>query len=452
MIIFPQRTFLNSVPEYNAELVQYAIPSELLTEISGKMTVVLKPNWVKQSHLKKPDEWEYVITHPDVITAVLRQIIEVLGEGSKIIITDGPQTDSSFKKIIEHYPVEKWQEMAETKGNSLEIIDLRDDEWVQENDVVVKRTKLPGDPRGKTEVNLLRDISEFYDHKKSKRGYYGADYNLKETNKAHDGVNNIYRVSHSVIEADIFINLPKLKTHKKAGITCCLKNLVGINTYKNFLPHHSEGGPSDKGDQFPTDNFNARIEGPFLALIKQYILKYPSLSRLLKPLSKTSRKIFGKTENTIRSGNWFGNDTLWRMVLDLNKILLYSNPDGTLRADNWANAKKYIGIVDAIIAGEGNGPFTPDPFQMGYIITGTNPVAIDAVCARLMGFDPMKIPSIKNAFNIIRYPVCNFRYDNITVVFEGLEYNITTIPDSLIKHFKPHFGWEGHIDFDKKSV
>ena len=32
-------------------------------------------------------------------------------------------------------------------------------------------------------------------------------------------------------------SLPKLKTHKKAGITCALKNLIGINGNKEYLPH-----------------------------------------------------------------------------------------------------------------------------------------------------------------------------------------------------------------------
>ncbi|MCV6004648.1 DUF362 domain-containing protein, partial [Escherichia coli] len=43
-----------------------------------------------------------------------------------------------------------------------------------------------------------------------------------------------YLVSRDIIEADVVINLPKLKTHKKAGLTCALKNLIGINGNKEF--------------------------------------------------------------------------------------------------------------------------------------------------------------------------------------------------------------------------
>jgi len=411
-------------------------------------TVVLKPNLVKESHIYKPDEWEYIITHPAVITATLDALLKVLKSSSKIIIADGPQTDSSFKKIISRYPVDQWAKMCKKNGVELEIIDLREDEWVNEGDVTVKRIKLLGDPRGSTEVNLKGELSEFWGHKKSKRGYYGADYDIEETNKAHDGFNNLYRISRTVIEADVFINLPKLKTHKKAGITCCLKNLVGINTYKNYLPHHNEGGPSEGGDQFPKDNFNAIIEGPIMAFLKQNVLRNTRCAKFLKPVKKIGSKLFGSTEQVIRSGNWYGNDTVWRMILDLNKILFYANPDGSMREDKWINAKKYIGIVDAILAGEGNGPLAPDPVEMGYIIMGTNPVAIDAVCARLMGFNPMKIPSIKNAFQIKHYKLVDFTYENIRILIDNNEYTIFNLPEKYIKRFKPHFGWVGHIELD----
>ena len=52
------------------------------------------------------------------------------------------------------------------------------------------------------------------------------------------------------IDADVVVNVPKLKTHKKAGITGALKNLVGINGHKAFLPHHRKGGSLDGGDAY----------------------------------------------------------------------------------------------------------------------------------------------------------------------------------------------------------
>jgi uncharacterized protein (DUF362 family) len=44
-----------------------------------------------------------------------------------------------------------------------------------------------------------------------------------------------YYVSRPVYEADIFINLPVIKTHKFAHYSCSLKNLVGI-THPRYRP------------------------------------------------------------------------------------------------------------------------------------------------------------------------------------------------------------------------
>lgn len=435
-----------NIHSYDEDLIGSFLPDDIFNSIKPSDTVILKPNWIKQSHLRKPDEWDYIITHPSIITVVIQKVINKLNSKGKIIIIDGPQTDSNFQKIIARYPVYYWKDLCKSKNINLEIVDLRDDEWVQRDDVTIKRVKLPGDPKGKTEVNLLDDLSEFKDHIKSKRGYYGADYNISETNKAHDGLNNLYRVSRTVIEGDVFINLPKLKTHKKSGITCCLKNLVGINTYKNFLPHHSEGSPSEAGDQFPHTNINSKIEGPLLAFIKQKFLHKTKLAIIFRPFKNLAKPFFGDTKDVIRSGNWYGNDTIWRTIIDLNKILFYSNADGSLREDKWINAKEYIGIVDAVKVGEGNGPLEPDPIEMGYIFVGKNPVAIDAVCAKFMGFDFKKIPSILNSFHVKHYRICNFTQDEIQVNIDGKVYSIADVPSKYIRDIMPHFGWQGHIE------
>ena len=59
-----------------------------------------------------------------------------------------------------------------------------------------------------------------------------------------------YLLPASILKADVFINLPKLKTHRKAGITGAMKNLVGINGSKDWLPHHTAGPREDGGDEY----------------------------------------------------------------------------------------------------------------------------------------------------------------------------------------------------------
>src|SRR6185436_17237787 len=69
--------------------------------------------------------------------------------------------------------------------------------------------------------------------------------------KTHGKGRHRYLVAKDVLDADVVINLPKLKTHKKAGVTCALKNLIGINGNKEYLPHHRLGGSDLGGDCYP---------------------------------------------------------------------------------------------------------------------------------------------------------------------------------------------------------
>jgi uncharacterized protein (DUF362 family) len=433
---------------YNHQEILKKLPDEVFDVIGDARKIVLKPNWVKHAHLERPNDWDYVITHPEVITAVLLKVLEKMKPEGKITIIDGPEMTTRFDELISHYPVYEWRKVASKKNIKIDIIDLREDVWYDNGELVVKREKKKGDPLGSTEINL-KEKSEFFGHQKSKKGYFGADSDIKETNRAHNGIDNRYRLSKTVIESDVFINLPKLKTHKKSGVTICLKNLVGINTYRNFLPHYSIGPKSEGGDQFPVDTAKGKLESNLNPLFHQYIRTSPFLSKLFSPGMKIARKIFGDNKSTNRSGSWYGNDTIWRMILDLNKSLLYANPDGSFRDDKLTNRKKYIGIVDGILGGEGYGPKVPDPKHLGYIIAGNNPLAIDAVSASLMGFNPFKISSIARAFNIHHYPIGSFKYDEIEMIHGNHEYKLTEIPDNLISKFIPASGWKNYIE---KSV
>ena len=69
----------------------------------------------------------------------------------------------------------------------------------------------------------------------------------------------------------------------------------------------------------------------------------------------------------------------------------------------------YLTVVDGIIAGEGNGPMSPDPKACGVIIAGTHPVAVDCAAATLMGFDWQKLRLLKNSFQIRELKFVPFR-------------------------------------------
>jgi len=52
-------------------------------------------------------------------------------------------------------------------------------------------------------------------------------------------------------------------------------------------------------------------------------------------------------------------------------------------------------IADGIVAMEGDGPLNGTPRPMGRIVLADDPVAADATCARLMGFEPSRIVHIR---------------------------------------------------------
>jgi uncharacterized protein (DUF362 family) len=411
--------------------------------------VVIKPNLVKEGKENDLREWQSVITSSIIIERVCEDVCRKLGGKGLISICDAPQTDSSFTKIadrIDLYGIAK--RCTERFGFKVEVIDLRGEEWRNESGIITERRKLTGDPRGAIKFDLGPD-SLFYGFFGEGR-YYGADYDCKVVNDHHQGETHQYLICATPILSDVFINIPKLKTHKKAGVTLNLKNLVGINADKNWLPHHTEGSPRDGGDQFPQMGLMQTLEQGAVWIARRLALSVPGAGPWIsKGLRKTGTGIFGHGDKVIRSGNWHGNDTVWRMVLDLNRCLLYGNPDGTLRRDN---PKRYYSVIDGIVGMEGNGPMQGDRVDSNVVIGGTDPVAVDMVAARVMGFDWRKIPVIREAFKLKSLPITQTRPEDVCVVSEVDEWNgrFIDIEDRDFLNFKPHFGWTGHIEYEKR--
>ncbi len=410
--------------------------------------IVIKPNFVKESHLLKTAEWEYIITHTEIIRLVLERAILNLKEEGEINIVDAPQTDSDWEEIIKRVHLTELVEEFQAKTKiKISCFDLREERWFYKQGIIVKRKKLIGDPRGYTKINLTR-CSEFF--KKQNKEYYGADYDMQETKQYHNEQDNIYVISNTVLQCDLFINLPKLKTHKLAGMTACLKNLVGTCVIKNSIPHHTIGSPKSNGDKFQKEsrrtNSESNLKAIALSLLKSKnpVINYPFI--LIK---KIAGLFFGQPQSdVIRNGAWYGNDTIWRAVLDLNKIVLYADKNGNMHD---VPQRKYFALIDGIIGGEGKGPMEPDPKFSGVIIAGTNPVYTDTVAATIMGFDYRKIPTIAKSYCIKDYPLVQIKPEEIEVVSTNELWNISVdkikYKDTL--KYKPHFGWINNIELEK---
>lgn len=124
------------------------------------------------------------------------------------------------------------------------------------------------------------------------------------------GLDYLY-LSRTIVQAEVVISLPKLKTHHWAGATLSLKNLFGT------LPGICYGWPKNEL-------------------------------------------------------HWRGID---RSIID---IAVTRTPQ--------------LAIVDAVIGMEGDGPLNGTPRHLGAIVMGSDLVAVDATCCRLMKLNPERIP------------------------------------------------------------
>jgi uncharacterized protein (DUF362 family) len=265
-------------------------------------------------------------------------------------------------------------------------------------------------------------------------------YNPELMKQTHSPGRHQYLVAREVIDADVVINLPKLKTHKKSGVTGALKNLVGINGNKDYLPHHRLGGSRTGGDCYEGGN-------PFKLLAEHFLdagnKREGLIAYLLRQASRTSFRIaraLGSDQNL--EGSWHGNDTIWRTCLDLNRILIYGRPDGTLSD---TPQRRILSITDALVCGEGDGPLSPTPHYLGILTLATNSAAAEYVHAHLMGFDWQKISIIREAFGRFPHPICDFSPEEIQV---QLDDKLLSQPWPIWNErpFLPPSGWEGYCE------
>jgi hypothetical protein len=257
---------------------------------------------------------------------------------------------------------------------------------------------------------------------------------------------NEYLLSETVLSADLVVNLPKLKTHKKTGVTLALKNLVGINGDKNLLPHHCVGSPASGGDEFPGTAALDRLRSTATEVARALLARGIG-TRLVRWVRRAENAARG--DAFIRSGNWHGNQTTWRMCLDLNRCLYYSDARGS-HFDAPAPVRTVLTLLDGVVAGEGEGPLAPRDVPLGAVLAATDPIALDLAALRLMGFDERKIAKVREPMNDSELRVTAVRDPGDVRVFEvwndepPRERALAEIGAERV--FDPHPGWRGHVE------
>jgi uncharacterized protein (DUF362 family) len=342
---------VNNAVDKLFDFLGFNIKNPFESFIKPGMTVFIKPNWVAsrwRESCSHKDTLYSVITHPSVIEAVADRVAAALQGSGKIIIGDNPSLDADFEELMTFTNIRK---LSDKYNVPCEIMDLRPLVCKDLADYGIK-SKMhiqSGDTVGNVEVNLAKE-SLLYDVDSSL--FRGVFNEREETVNSHTGDTQLYTFSKSLYNADVYISIPKLKTHQKVGATLNLKGLVGSITNKNQLVHWRVGSPETGGDEYP---------------------------------NREQFEVAQKAKLTHR-GAHPGNDTIWRMVVDLYNAMQKKE-------------RKYFTVIDGIIAGEGQGPFCPNSKHTHTLLASENLLAADIAATRLMGLNPRKIKYLEHFIN-----------------------------------------------------
>jgi uncharacterized protein (DUF362 family) len=419
--------------------------------------IVLKPNLVISDHPDGLTGIQAAVVHGSILRPFIDYAFIANKGRGRITVADSPIKEVEFYRVLELTGIRPTIEYVNEKyGLEIELIDFRDLQVRRNKDgVMISSQQLTGDPGGYRVIDLaqrsmLLEISQYADLYRSTAAVYE-----NAILRAHNQDRNLYSIPSRILEANVVISLAKLKTHRKAGVTLSLKNMVGITNEKRWLPHHRIGSPAQGGDLY-SDSTRPDVKLKELAkdlLIThswgQWGARHVGLplfniyKRFAKPL--LDRIYRNGSMSHVEDGDWFGNDTVWRMVLDLNTLLFYASPDGHLLD---VPQRRYFSLIDGIIGGMEEGPLKPRPHPAGLLIAGFNPVAVDIVCTRLMGFDYQKIPKVQRAAERDWLPLGHYRPNDLIIESNTLRWREIFRSRDPGLGFTPSVGWRGHIEID----
>lgn len=413
--------------------------------IKPGMTVFIKPNTVTHEHEEGKDVFS-IIVHASVLRPIIDYVCKALNNKGRIIVGDSQLYYCNFEKAMVQSQIKEL--LAWYSGRTsvkFECFDLRMNKavrtWLYGR---WGRKKVEQDPKGYQFVNVgEKSCFNGVDPKRLRTAI--ASY--KNMYKHHSDGKHEYLFSKSLLQSDVVISIPKLKTHRRTGVTLALKNSMGLPSWKDSLPHFRTGSVEEGGDQYIYPSFRKRI-GTFLhdQIQTNPYIPVKFIFAVAKKLIWNSHKII-PFKDPVFEAMWYGNDTLWRTLLDLNRAIIYSDKKGKL-CDT--PQRKVFFVIDGIIAGEKDGPLVPDPVSAGALLAGFNPVTIDAVGATLMGFDIGKIPLISNGFKNNGANGCLFEGTPKDIcIIDGKEsYNLDEYKKHRNLKFEPHPNWKGHIELN----
>jgi uncharacterized protein (DUF362 family) len=370
--------------------------------------VLVKPNLVLHEN-EGPWGIEPLVTHASIIEAVVEAALRA--NPSRVVVGDAPIQSCDFDRLVERTGLRGWADsLAARDARFAGVRDFRRTTCVVSHGVRVAAENVqPEDQFVLFDLgreSLLEPITD------RRHGFRVAWYDPRLMARTHHAGRHQYLLARDVLEAEVVINLPKLKTHKKAGVTCALKNLIGINGNKEFLPHHRVGGAATGGDCYPSRSSVKRAL-EYIADRRNETNSRAGATFWYGMTLALTRILRVKGDRLGFEGSWSGNDTIWRTCLDLNRILVYGRADGTMAE---TPQRRVIHVADGVVAGHGDGPLAPQALPLGLLMGGTNAAAVDWVAAHLLAYDVARIPIVRQAFGSFRWPLAGFTPSDISIV------------------------------------
>jgi uncharacterized protein (DUF362 family) len=412
-------------------------------------TVLLKPNLVLHRSNKPGEHYHSVVTHPAIIRAVLDYVYMALNGEGRIIIGDAPLNNCRFDVLCDSMGLRHMQQLYASNRCAVELRDFR--QYVMEKDAhgvirVVKDVKQSDDYR----IVDFGAGSLHAEHQHQYRRYRVTEYDGDAMPRNHNLTRHAYCVHRSVLDADVVISLPKIKTHHKAGITCAMKNVIGINGSKDWLPHHTRGSADEGGDEYLHKSVRKRIIGDLwdIRWRTHDVRMQRAFLAVERFLWSTHRRLPFK--DRFAEGSWWGNRTISRTIGDLNRALLYADRDGALQP---TAQRRALYFVDGVICGEGDGPMGATSKRCNMILLGDNAFAIDLLVSRLMGFDFRKMDTFTALARVNEHPVFSDTVDDVDVVsnLHSQPVPLADIRQHLAFTFVPASGWLGAIELEPES-
>lgn len=385
------------------------------------------------------DQFFAKCTHASILRAVIDYIYIATGRDGVIAFGNAPLQSCNWDKVLADTGALTLLDFYKKVSLNVEAKDLR--LFIAERSIAGNTLSVDRKPDDEGVLVSLGENS-FLNHlylSNQPLRFRVSDYNPDRIEKFHDLDRHDYVINRTILESDVIFSVPKLKTHEKVGITVGLKGFVGCVGHKDCLAHHRFGSPNMKGDEYP-NNGNLQV---LMSKFHDYVYRrnYPRLlQNTFEILDRASRHIARRYFNKIQGGAWFGNDTAWRMTLDLARIVFYAARNGKLVNQT---QRRHIMLIDGVTSGEGNGPLAPIPVHSHLIAFVDNIVFGDLLACRLMGFNYKRLPLIDVA--IRDQELSFFDHEPVYCVYNGQSIEHSEIESILERPFATPQGWQGYL-------